>query len=389
MHTLKISQSVQDLRYSVIREMGGMAAHMDDVITLGIGEPDFDTPGTIIEKAFEDARNGHTHYTQSQGDPELLERLAQVATAGTGIRVTPSSVLVTHGGMGALTAALRTLLEQGDHVLLVEPHFPDYMAHIAFAGGIAVKVQSRFENGFIPLPEDLEKAITTKTRVLILNSPNNPTGAVIPGHILDAIADIAIRHNLFVISDEVYDTIVYDRPFESIYTRPEMADRTLVIKSFSKSHAMTGWRIGYCFGPQAMMDQMLKVVNYSTACASSIGQRAALAALDIDPSILEQMKNRFAARVDLVCARLNAMDNIQVTKPGGSFYVFADISRITRQSRQFAIQLLNSKRVVVVPGYAFGESGEGCIRIACTRNRHLLDTAMDRIQSFLDDFQKR
>lgn len=387
MQTIVTSQSIRDLRYSVIREMGGMAAHMDDVITLGIGEPDFHTPAIITEKAFQDARNGHTHYTPSQGDPELLGKLSETLTRDLGTPVPPSAILITHGGMGALTGALRTLLEQGDQVLLVEPHFPDYMAHIAFAGGIAVKAPSRFEDGFVPKPKDLENAITPKTRVLILNSPNNPTGAVIPGDVLDAIAEIAVRHNLFVISDEVYDRILYKPPFESIYTRPGMAERTLVIKSFSKSHAMTGWRIGYCFGPQAMIDQMLKVVNYSTACASSIGQRAAIAALDIDPAIVDAMKDRFEARVHLVCARLNAMDKVRVSTPGGSFYVFADISRITRKSREFAIQLLQEAKVVVVPGYAFGESGEGCIRIACTRERAVLEKAMDRIESFLKNYQ--
>lgn len=223
---------------------------------------------------------------------------------------------------------------------------------------------------------------------MILNSPNNPTGAVIPGDVLDRISQIAIKHNLFVLSDEVYDRILYEPPFESIYTRPGMAERTLVIKSFSKSYAMTGWRIGYCYGPRTIIEQMLKVVNYSTSCASSIGQRAAIAALDMDPSVVEQMKNRFAARVELVCSRLNAVDGVRVAHPGGSFYVFADISQITRQSREFAIRLLQEEKVVVVPGYAFGESGEGCIRIACTRSRAVLEKAMDRIEAFIGRYEK-
>ena len=388
MQIIQTSKSIQELRFSVIREMGGMAAHMDGVITLGIGEPDFNTPPAITEKAFQDALNGHTHYTPSKGDPELLEKLAANITRETGISTGSSSIIITHGGMGALTASLRTLLEQGDHVLLVEPHFPDYIAHIAFARGVAVKARSRAENRFIPLPQDIELAITTKTRVLILNSPNNPTGAVIPGDVLDAISELAIRYNLFVISDEVYDRIIFDPPFESIVTRPGMAERTLVIKSFSKSHAMTGWRVGYCYGPQAVIDQMLKVVNYSTACASSIGQRAAVAALDIDPSVISAMKDRFEARVDLVCTRLNAMEGIKVARPGGSFYLFADIRPITRKSREFAIRLLQEEKVVVIPGYAFGDSAEGFFRIACTRSKQQLAEAMDRIQAFLTRFRE-
>lgn len=368
--------------------MSGMATRMEDVINLGIGEPDFNTPAAISQKALEDALKGHTHYTHSQGDPELVEKLAASITAATGTRVAPASIIVTHGGMGALTASLRTLLEAGDHVLLVEPHFPDYMAHITFAGGVAVKAHTMFEERFVPRPADVERAISSRTKVMILNSPNNPTGAVIPGGVLDGIAHVARKHNLFVISDEVYDRILYEPPFESIYTRPGMAERTLVIKSFSKSYAMTGWRIGYCYGPQAMIDQMIKVVNFSTSCASSIGQRAAIAALDLDPAVVEQMKERFEARVDLVCSRLRAIDGVRVSKPGGSFYVFADISRITRRSREFAIRLLQEERVVVVPGYAFGASGEGCIRIACTRSRAVLEKAMDRIAAFIGRYQE-
>ena len=384
MQKVSISKSVQSLGYSVIREMGGLAAQKEGLITLGIGEPDFNTPSIITQKAFEDAANGHTHYTPSQGDPELIEKLATTVSLTTDTMVMPSSILITHGGMGALTAALRTLLEQGDHVLLIEPHFPDYLAHIAFAGGIALKVSSRLEDNFVPRPEDIERAISPKTKVIILNSPNNPTGAVIPGDVLDSVAEIAIRHNLAVISDEVYDRIIYEPPFESIYTRPGMAERSLIIKSFSKSHAMTGWRIGYCYGPKFLIEQMLKVVNYSTACASSIGQRAAIAALDIDSSVIEQMVDRFAARVNLVCSRLDTMRGIRVSKPRGSFYVFVDISQITHQSRKFAIQLLKKKKVVVIPGYAFGDSGEGCIRIACTQKRSILEEAMNRIEAFIE-----
>jgi aspartate/methionine/tyrosine aminotransferase len=389
MQKISASKSVRDLGYSVIREMAALASTFEDVISLSIGEPDFDTPAAITEKAFEDAKNGHTHYTASQGDPELLEKLAATITTTTGSHhVMPSSILITHGGMGALTAALRTLLEQGDHVLLVEPHFPDYMAHIAFAGGVPIKVSSKFEDNFVPSPEDIESAITPKTKVIILNSPNNPTGAVIPGDIFDSIAQIAIKHNLVVISDEVYDQILYETPFETISTRPGMAERTLIIKSFSKSYAMTGWRIGYCYGPQSLISQMLKVVNYSTACASSIGQRAAIAALELDPSVVEQMKARFEARIELVYSRLKTMRGIRVFKPKGSFYVFVDISQLTMQSRKFALQLLEQKQVVVVPGYAFGASGEGCFRIACTQSRAILEEAMNRIEEFIGCYKE-
>lgn len=261
------------------------------------------------------------------------------------------------------------------------------MAHIIFAGGIAIKAVAHAENNFIPQVAELERAITPQTKLLILNSPNNPTGAVIPADTLDAIAEISIKHNLFVISDEVYDRIVFDLPFESISSRVGMELRTVVIRSFSKSHAMTGWRIGYCYGPQYIIDQVLKVVNYSTACASSISQRGALAALNVAPEVVESMKDRYQARVELVCDRLKAINGLKVTKPGGSFYVFVDISSLTNKSREFAIRLLKEQKVVVVPGYAFGNSCEGFIRIACTRSRDQLSEAMDRLETFIAGFQ--
>ena len=381
------SQSVSDLRFSVIREMSLLATHMDDVINLGIGEPDFTTPDIIIEKAFADARNGHTHYTASQGDPQLLHKLSQRISKTIGTDIPASSILVTHGGMGALASALKTILNTGDQVLLVEPHFPDYHAHVILAGGQAIGVPTSFEEHYIPRPETVERMVTENTRVIILNSPNNPTGAVIPGDVLDALAEIAIRRNLFIISDEVYDQLVYDPPFESIYTRPGMAERTLVIKSFSKSHAMTGWRVGYCYGPADFIRQMLKVVNYSTACTSSIGQRAALAALDLDPALIDGMKDRFDKRIGIVCSRLEAMQGVRVNRPKGSFYILADRRGVARESQKFAKRLLQEAQVVVVPGYAFGKAGEGTIRIACTHPGAILSEAMDRIELFLERYQ--
>jgi len=384
----KIATDIQNLRFSVIREMGAMAKGLTDVISLGIGEPDFDTPPGIIAKTFEDARNGHTHYTQSQGDPELLEKLSQHISREIKVPVPSSSILVTHGAMGGLTAAFRTLLKPDDQVIVVEPHFPDYLAHITLANGQICPVTASFEDQYIPRPEAIEKAINKKTKILLLNSPNNPTGAVIPGDVLDKIAKIAIKHDLLVISDEVYDKIFFESPPESIYTRKGMDKRTLVIKSFSKTYAMTGWRLGYCFGPEAIISQMLKVVNYSTACASSISQRAAIAALEVDPNLLTTMKKRFEARVDLVCNRLGKIPGIKLVRPKGAFYIFADISEISSHSREFAIALLQEQHLSVVPGYAFGLSCNGCIRLACTLERKQLSIAMDRLEAFISNYRE-
>lgn len=384
----RISERIRSLRYSVIREMSQRAAAHDDVITLGIGEPDFDTPESVSRRAYQDALCGHTHYTPSQGDPELLKALSDRIGRESGQPVSPSQILITHGGMGGLTAALRTLLEEGQEVILPEPHFPDYLAHIAFSGGKVNTLTTRFEDGFIPQPESLEKSITENSKILLLNSPNNPTGALIPGSVLDELAQIAVERDLLVISDEVYDQMVFSGEFQSISTRPGMAERTVVIKSFSKTYAMTGWRIGYSYGPTWIIEQMLKVVNYATACASSVGQRAALAALQADQKPFQEMRKAFARRIELVYDRLQKMEGIRALKPSGSFYIFVDISRITRDSRAFALDLLDKEQVVVVPGYAFGPSGEGCVRLACTVDRERLTEAMDRLERYLSSYTR-
>lgn len=379
-----ISKNIETLRFSVIREMSQLAAGLEDVITLGIGEPDFDTPAPIIDRAFADAVNGHTHYTPSQGDPELLEKLSASLSKERGRFIPPSAILVTHGAMNGLAAAFRTLLEPGDEVIVIEPHFPDYLAHILFAHGKIVPVATSFDAGFIPDPAAIEAAVTDNTRVILVNSPNNPTGAVMPVQTLEQIAKIARDNDLAVISDEVYDRISFEGAPPSIYNLPGMAQRTLVVNSFSKTYAMTGWRIGFTFGPQEVISQLIKVVNYSTACASSVGQRAAIAALDLAPGVLGGMASRFEKRVDLVCSRLEAMPGVRVKRPRGSFYVFVDISELSMGSREFALALLENEKLVVVPGYAFGASCDGCIRMACTLPKDRLSSAMDRLERFLE-----
>ncbi len=383
MESIQIAESIAGLRYSVIREMSALAAGMPDVINLGIGEPDFATPSEVIVQALADAGQGHTHYTASQGDPELLCALAERLSNELAAKIQPDSILVTHGAMGALAASLRTLLEQGDEVLVMEPHFPDYLAHITFAGGRLVGVPTRFENGFLPDPEMIERAITPRSRVILLNSPNNPSGAVLPEELLDEIAAIAIRHNLCVLSDEVYDQILFIPEFPSIYTRPGMAERTLIIRSFSKNFAMTGWRVGYCHGPQRLVENMLKVVNYATACTSSVSQRAALAALRLNPAVFAEMTATFKKRAMCLVDRINAIEGLRVHRPQGSFYLFVDVRAVSRNSREFALDLLHEQQVVVVPGYAFGKSTEGFVRIACTSEIPRLLEAMDRIESFV------
>lgn len=381
----KISSCVRDLEPSVIRQMWIKAAQYDDVISLGIGESDFDTPGDVCESALSDALAGHTHYTPSQGYPELLDALVDSIKRRWGIEITRANILVTHGGMGAINGVLRTILEPGQEVLVPEPHFPTYKAQICFVGGKIEYVPTRYEDGFIPSPETIGAAITPRTKLIIINTPNNPTGAVIPGEVLDEIARIAVDHDLLVLSDEVYDRLVFNSQHESIYTRPGMSERTVVVNSFSKAFAMTGWRMGYAYGPPWLMEEMLKVVTYQTSCASSIGQRAALQALRSDDGRFEAMAKEFHKRCDLVYRRMRNMPGIRIRPTAGSFYAFPDVSDINPDSKQFAFDLLDRERVIVIPGTAFGPSGRGFVRIACTVDQDRLTEAMDRIERFVSE----
>jgi len=380
----KISTAVSKIPLSGIREMWQRAAQYDNYISLGIGEPDFNTPKEICNQALQDALQGATHYTQSQGDAELLKAIQVYLHERLGEDLSTRQIVVTTGGVGGLTSFFRAVLNPGDEVLLPDPYFPPYRHHIEWVGGRAVHVQTRFENSFVPTPQALEAAITPQTKVLLLNSPNNPTGAVIPAETLDDIARIVVEKDLLVLSDEVYERLLFDGlTHESIRTRPGMEERTVVVHSFSKSFAMTGWRIGYAFGPEWLIESMIKVVSSTTSCAPSVSQRAALAALRLDPKVLNAMVEEFRGRRDHAYEVLQQLPGVKVHKPKGTFYIFPDISQITKDSRQFALDLLDKEQVVVVPGESFGPSGKGCVRIALTVNQEVLKEAFKRIQHFI------
>ena len=379
----KIAKCVRDIPPAVIRQMSIKAAAYENVISLGIGEPDFDTPMEICEAALMDAKAGHTHYTPSRGYPELIEELSKYIQGRYGIALKESQLMITHGGMGGIAAFLRTVLEPGEQVLVPEPHFPTYKAQVSFTGAQMVHIPTRYEDGFVLQPDAVEKAITPQTKALIINSPNNPTGSVIPGSVLDELARIAVEQDLLVLSDEVYDRMVYTGPHESIYTRPNMAERTVVVNSFSKAYAMTGWRMGYAYGPTWLIEEMLKVATYHTSCPSSIGQRAALTALRANDTQFDAMAQEFKARCDLAFQRLNKMPGIDVKPTAGSFYIFPKIAEINPDCEQFAFDLLDQEQVVVIPGFAFGPSGKGFVRMACTVDKDRLTEAMDRLERFV------
>jgi aspartate/methionine/tyrosine aminotransferase len=378
-----LSRVVRAVPPSKIREMFTAAEAYPQAISLGIGEPDFPTPEPVVRAALADALAGHTHYTASQGDPELRAALAAHLSPRYGVELGPEDILVTTGGMGALTAFFRAVCDPGDEVILPEPHFPAYRAMIEFVGGKVVYAHTRLEDGFVLRPEAVEAALGPRSKVLLLNSPNNPTGAMIPPATLDRLAELALAHDLVVVSDEVYDRIVFGEvPHQSIYTRPGMAQRTCVVGSFSKGFAMTGWRLGWAFGPRWLLEGMLKVATFYTSCPSSVSQRAALAALAQPASTYDRMVEAFRRRRDMAVAMLREVPGVRVEPPPGSFYLFPDLGEICDDTERFAQQLLQREQVVVIPGGAFGPSGERCIRLALTVGEARLQEALTRLRRF-------
>ncbi len=381
----KLSSHVTPLRFSVIRSMLERASAYHDVISLSIGEPDFDTPAFVCEAAMKDAEHGYTHYAASSGDPDLRAALLDAERAKSGLPWREEHLLITSGAMHGLLAVMRTLLDEGDEVLTPAPCFSDYQGHCALAGGKLVPVATSFENGFIPTLDDMEAALTPKTRALLINSPCNPSGVVFDAATLDMLADFAVRHDLVVISDEVYDSIVFQGKAESIATRPGMFERTVVLNSFSKAFAMTGWRVGYALGPSWIMKEMIKVLSYSVASTGTPNQRAALAALKGPRAPFDAFRDAYRRRTHLAAERLNAMPGVRCLEPAGTFYLFPHIEAAEQDSLAFALDLLDKEQVIVVPGFPFGpeKTVKGCVRLACTVDENRLSEAMDRIERYL------
>lgn len=380
-----IAPCVKEQPFSVIRTMVARTLKYENVLSLSIGEPDFDTPAFVCAAAGRDAAHGYTHYAPSTGDADLRRALLEHIQATQGISLGAENLLLTTGAMNGLLAVMRTLLDVGDEVLTLAPYFSDYAGHVRLTGAHLVPVCTYLEDGFLPRMEALEQAVTPRTRVLLLNSPCNPTGAVLSPATLDALADFARRHDLVVIADEVYNSIVADGPVESIYTRPGMAERTVVLNSFSKAYAMTGWRVGYAFGPAWITEHMMKVISYSTASASTIGQRAALAALQGPQEEFTAIRAAFVRRNALVARRLAAMKGVECVAPAGAFYSFPRFAAAMADSEAFALDVLDKVQVVLVPGAAFGplDCTRGCVRMACTLNESKLNEAMDRLEHYL------
>lgn len=376
------SKRIQLIRSSGIRKLFDLARTMSDVISLGIGEPDFDTPQHIREAAKRALDAGYTRYTPNAGFPDLREALSAKVAQVNGLDYTPQEVLVSGGGCtGALLLALLTLVDPGDEVIISDPCFVVYEAVARIVGATPVFVAVREEEDFRLIPEDVEKSLTTKTKLIILNSPSNPTGGIQYREDIEGIAEVARKHNLYIVSDEVYETMLYEgMHHQSIAAVKGMRNRTVTVNSFSKTYAMTGWRIGYAVGTREIIDQMIKLQQYTMVHAPAVSQRAALAALNGPQDFIEQMVTIFDERRRFLVPRLNEIEGFRCPMPKGAFYVFPNVEGLGKLSKDMAQILLQSGGVAVVPGSVFGEGGEGYLRLSYAQPLDKLEEACNRIE---------
>jgi aminotransferase len=379
----RISATVRDIPRSGIRDFFDIVTTMKDVISLGIGEPDFDTPWHVRESTVFALERGATHYTSNLGYLELRRALGGYVRKTFGADYNPEDeVLVTVGVSEALDLALRALLNPGDEVLYHEPCYVSYRATILFAHGVPVVVETRPEDGFRLTRAMLEAQVTPRTKVLMLNFPNNPTGAVMSRAELEDIAAFACERDLLVITDEIYGELTYDAPHTSIVSLPGLRERTIFLHGFSKAWAMTGFRLGYACGPAELIEAMMKIHQYTMLCASSLSQKAALEALARPESDIAEMVNEYRRRRNFIAAAFADM-GLECHRPLGAFYAFPSVARFGLPAKEFALALLREEKVALVPGTAFGACGEGFVRCAYATSMENIKEAMARLRRFL------
>jgi aminotransferase len=384
----KLSSQIRDLPRSGIRDFFELVIGRTDVISLGVGEPDKPTPWPIREAAIRSIEAGKTSYTSNLGLESLRIEIARYVDEFFHVSYDPKSeILVTVGVSEALDIAIRAVINPGDEVIYHEPCYVSYNPSIKMAYGIPVAVNASPAHDFAVLASDIEKAITPKTKVIMLNFPTNPTGGIQPLEELEKIAALAIKHDLFVFTDEIYSELLYDgRTHTSIASLPGMKERTVLLHGFSKAFAMTGWRLGYACAPAPLREAMMKIHQYGILCAPIMSQMAGIEALKLGASAYEDMRQSYEARRNVIVARLNAM-GLHCFNPGGAFYVFPDIRSTGRTSKEFALGLLEKKSVAVVPGSAFGTIGEGFVRCCYATDPALIVKAMDLMEEYLAEIK--
>ena len=386
-HASRISRRVNSVPPSGIRRYFDVAATMDDVVTLGIGEPDFVTPAPILNAGIASLERGHTAYTSNAGMIELREAIVRklMLLYGSPAYDPQTEVLVTVGVSEAMYLIMQALLDPGDEVIVPQPCFVSYTADVLLAGGDVVDIPTYASDDFQVRPEDIEAAITPRTKAILIGFPCNPTGAVMDRQGMLEIAHIAEKHDLVVISDEIYDRLVYGGHEHVMFASlPGMRERTVHLGGMSKDYAMTGWRVGYALGPEDLIGAMRKVHQYLIMSASTMGQEAALAALT-DPEAdvyVEQMRQSYDERRRLIVDGLNAI-GLDCFEPRGAFYAFPSVARTGLTDSEFAERLLQEERVAVIPGSAFGRGGEGHVRCAYARSKENIETALERMGRFV------
>lgn len=378
-----LSDQVVALKPSGIRKFFDIVSEMKDAISLGVGEPDFDTPWHIRDEGIYALERGRTFYTSNAGLKELRQEICNYLKRKQGIQYEwDKEVVITVGGSEAIDIGLRAMINPGDEVIIPQPSYVSYEPCAILAGAKPVIINLKAENEFRLTAQELEEAITEKTKVVILPFPNNPTGAIMEQKDLEAIAEVIIRHDIFVMSDEIYSELTYKEKHVSIASLPGMQERTILINGFSKAYAMTGWRLGYACGPHAIIQQMTKIHQFAIMCAPTTSQYAAVEALKNGDGDVEEMKISYNQRRRFLMNAFQEM-GLECFEPFGAFYVFPCIKEFGMTSEEFANAFLEAEKVAAVPGTAFGDSGEGFLRISYAYSLDTLREAMTRLNRFI------
>lgn len=378
-----LNEKIETIKPSGIRKFFDIVSEMEDAISLGVGEPDFDTPWHIRDEGIFSLEKGRTFYTSNAGLKELRIEIANYLNRRFHLTYDPlSEILITVGGSEGIDNALRAMLDPGDEVLIPQPSYVSYEPCCVLAGGVPVIIELQEKNQFRLTAEELEAAITPKTKILVLPYPNNPTGAVMEKSDLEAIAEVIIRHDIYVLSDEIYAELCYLEEHTSIASLPGMRERTILINGFSKSHAMTGWRLGYACGPKVVMDQILKIHQFAIMCAPTNSQYAAVEAMRNGDADVAMMREQYNQRRRFLMHEFERM-GLQCFEPFGAFYIFPSIKEFGMTSDEFATRLLREEKVAVVPGTAFGDCGEGFLRISYAYSLDNLKVALGRLERFI------
>lgn len=382
-----LSETITTIQPSGIRKFFDLASEMKDAISLGVGEPDFDTPWSIREEGIYSLERGRTYYTSNSGLKELRVEIDHFLNRHYGLSYNPDKeIIITVGGSEAIDIAFRTMLDPGDEVIIPQPSYVSYLPCAVLAGAVPVFINLKEENEFKLTATELLSAITPKTKILVLPFPNNPTGAIMNEAELREIAKVCIEKDIFVVSDEIYSELTYNSGHCSIASIEGMRERTIVINGFSKSHAMTGWRLGYACGPEVIIKQMLKIHQFAIMCAPTNSQYAAVEALRNCDGEVKKMVSEYDNRRRFLLARLRGM-GIQCFEPFGAFYIFPNIAKFGLTSEEFAKRFLMEYKVAVVPGTAFGECGEGFLRMSYASSLKNLKIAMERLEEFIKILQ--